>query len=142
MHFMLFILNVHFTMTVVYGAQIFAFVPIYGQSHWNVMDAVLQTLVSAGHNRYSYNSFYKKRKNWKLYSGRYGICLIVCSKDIQEYNLLPLFNYVCFHIMVGTALQQSMVFEINFNFMSTVSTIANVKHIWYQLICIILSILR
>lgn len=62
MHFMLFLLNVHFTMTVVYGAQIFAFVPIYGQSHWNVMDAVLQTLVSAGHNVTVITPFIKKEK--------------------------------------------------------------------------------
>jgi len=49
-------------MTVVYGAQIFAFVPIYGQSHWNVMDAVLQTLVSAGHNVTVITPFIKKEK--------------------------------------------------------------------------------
>jgi len=55
-------LNVYFITTVVYGAQIFAFVPIYGQSHWNVMDAVLQTLVSAGHNVTVITPFIKKEK--------------------------------------------------------------------------------
>lgn len=45
-----------------YGAQIFAIVPIYGQSHWNVMDAVLQTLVSAGHNVTVFTPFIKKEK--------------------------------------------------------------------------------
>lgn len=45
-----------------YGAQIFAIVPIYGQSHWNVMDAVLQTLVSAGHNITVVTPFIKNEK--------------------------------------------------------------------------------
>jgi len=62
MHFILVFLNVHFITTVVYGAQIFAFIPIYGQSHWNVMDAVLQTLVSAGHNVTVITPFIKREK--------------------------------------------------------------------------------
>lgn len=44
------------------GAQIFAVVPMYGQSHWNVMDAVLQTLVSAGHNITAVTPFIKNEK--------------------------------------------------------------------------------
>lgn len=62
MNFTVVFLNVYFITTVVYGAQIFAFVPIYGQSHWNVMDAVLQTLVSAGHNVTVITPFIKKEK--------------------------------------------------------------------------------
>ncbi|KAE9528127.1 hypothetical protein AGLY_012549 [Aphis glycines] len=62
MNFTVVFLNVYFITNVVYGAQIFAFVPIYGQSHWNVMDAVLQTLVSAGHNVTVITPFIKKEK--------------------------------------------------------------------------------
>lgn len=75
MHFILVFLNVHFTMTVVYGAQIFAFVPMYGQSHWNVMDAVLQTLVSAGHNVTVITPFIKKEKIENYTEVGNGICL-------------------------------------------------------------------
>lgn len=32
------------------GAQILAMMPIAARSHWNVVDAVLQTLVARGHN--------------------------------------------------------------------------------------------
>jgi len=32
------------------GSQILAMLPIAAKSHWNVMDAVLQTLVARGHN--------------------------------------------------------------------------------------------
>ncbi|VVC35879.1 UDP-glucuronosyl/UDP-glucosyltransferase [Cinara cedri] len=44
------------------GAQVFAIVPMYGRSHWNVMDAVLQTLVSAGHNVTVVTPFIKNEK--------------------------------------------------------------------------------
>lgn len=47
---------------VVYGAQIFSIVPMYGQSHWNVLDAVLQTLVSAGHNVTVMTPYIKREK--------------------------------------------------------------------------------
>lgn len=32
------------------GAQILAMLPIAAKSHWNTLDAVLQTLVAGGHN--------------------------------------------------------------------------------------------
>jgi hypothetical protein len=48
--------------TVIHGAQIFAVVPMVGTSHWNVMDAVLQTLVSAGHNVTAVTSYAKKER--------------------------------------------------------------------------------
>lgn len=47
---------------VTHGSQIFALVPMPGTSHWNVMDAVLQTLVSAGHNVTVITHFMKKEK--------------------------------------------------------------------------------
>lgn len=47
---------------VTHGAQIFSIMPIYGRSHWNVLDAVLQTLVSAGHNVTVVTPFIKKEK--------------------------------------------------------------------------------
>lgn len=92
-------LNVYFISTVVYGAQIFAFVPIYGQSHWNVMDAVLQTLVSAGHNVTVITPFIKKEKieNYTQVSLQH----VSYGKTIQVYNLLLLLQYyVCCRIMV------------------------------------------
>jgi len=87
-------------MTVVYGAQIFAFVPIYGQSHWNVMDAVLQTLVSAGHNVTVITPFIKKEKieNYTQVGMAFGSLSAVELYTI-EYNLLPLLHCVCSHIM-------------------------------------------
>lgn len=54
--------NIYLLVTVTNGAQIFAIVPMYGQSHWNVMDAVLQTLVHAGHNLTVITPFIKKEK--------------------------------------------------------------------------------
>jgi len=98
MYFILVFLNVHFTITVVYGAQIFAFAPIYGQSHWNVMDAVLQTLVSAGHNVTAITPFIKKEKieNYTEVPMEF-----VSGKAIREYNLLPtVTDRLClFHII-------------------------------------------
>lgn len=79
MHFISVFLNLHFITTVVYGAQIFAFIPIYGQSHWNVMDAVLQTLVSAGHNVTVITPFIKKEKieNYTQVICTYGTSFLV-----------------------------------------------------------------
>lgn len=54
--------NIHLLVSVAHGAQIFAIVPLFGQSHWNVMDAVLQTLVSVGHNVTVITPFIKKEK--------------------------------------------------------------------------------
>lgn len=56
-----------------YEAQILAIVPIYGQSHWNVMDAVLQTLVSAGHNLTVFTPFVKKEKITNYTQVRYRL---------------------------------------------------------------------
>lgn len=41
------------------GAQILAILPIAAKSHWNVMDAVLQTLVTRGHNVTAITPFVK-----------------------------------------------------------------------------------
>lgn len=70
MHFIIFKMNIYgkaiivnliyLLSTVIHGAQIFALVPMVGTSHWNVMDAVLQTLVVAGHNVTAITSFVKK----------------------------------------------------------------------------------
>lgn len=50
MNFLKVLVRINLLVAVVCGARIFAITPMYGQSHWNVMDAVLQTLVSVGHN--------------------------------------------------------------------------------------------
>lgn len=42
------------------SAQILAFMPIAAKSHWNVVDAVLQTLVARGHNVTAITPFPKK----------------------------------------------------------------------------------
>lgn len=41
-------------------AQILAFMPIAAKSHWNVVDSVLQTLVTGGHNVTAVTPFPKK----------------------------------------------------------------------------------
>lgn len=56
------IIPIYTLSTISHGAQIFSIVPIYGQSHWNVMDAILQTLVSAGHNVTVVTPFIKTEK--------------------------------------------------------------------------------
>jgi len=43
------------------GAQILAILPISAKSHWNVMDAVLQTLVAHGHNVTAVTPFLKTK---------------------------------------------------------------------------------
>lgn len=43
------------------GAQILALMPFAAKSHWNVVDAVLQTLVARGHNVTAVTPFVKTR---------------------------------------------------------------------------------
>lgn len=43
------------------GAQILALLPMAAKSHWNVMDVVLQTLVSRGHNITAVTPFIKAK---------------------------------------------------------------------------------
>lgn len=45
-----------------HGAQILSLMPIAAKSHWNVVDAVLQTLVARGHNVTAVTPFPKRRK--------------------------------------------------------------------------------
>lgn len=56
-------LFVHFgVINFVYSAQILSVLPLFGHSHWNVIDSVLQTLVSNGHNVTAITPFMKKQK--------------------------------------------------------------------------------
>lgn len=43
------------------GAHVLAMMPLAAKSHWNVMDAVLQTLVARGHNVTAVTPFPKNR---------------------------------------------------------------------------------
>lgn len=62
MNFINIFINTYLLVAVANGAQIFVVMPIFGQSHWNVMDAVLQTLLHAGHNITVVTPFIKKEK--------------------------------------------------------------------------------
>lgn len=44
-----------------HSAQILAMLPIAAKSHWNVLDAVLQTLVAGGHNVTAVTPFLKNK---------------------------------------------------------------------------------
>ncbi|XP_050521172.1 UDP-glucosyltransferase 2-like [Daktulosphaira vitifoliae] len=48
--------------TFVHSAEILSVLPLFGQSHWNVIDSILQTLVSSGHNVTAITPFLKKKK--------------------------------------------------------------------------------
>lgn len=80
--------NLYLLMTVANGAQIFAIVPIYGQSHWNVMDAVLQTLVHAGHNITVVTPFIKKEK-----ITNYTQVSIIFSSDTFCKYMISIYNF-------------------------------------------------
>lgn len=76
--------------TVANGARIFSIVPMFGQSHWNVMDAVLQTLVHAGHNITVVTPFVNKEKitNYTQVSIAFFSDKYISKKKRHRYSLL------------------------------------------------------
>ncbi|VVC25661.1 UDP-glucuronosyl/UDP-glucosyltransferase [Cinara cedri] len=78
------------------AAQILALMPIAAKSHWNVMDAVLQTLVEGGHNVTAITPFPKKEP-------------IANYTDVDTSQLMPIgvgipWNFIMDECSVGNNL--------------------------------------